>query len=177
MVTINLLPIKSELRRRSLIQHGLIGGVTLLVLLGSIISIQLSMQAKRDDLNQQIADSKVELARLTKEAQQIEEFKKQKEDLERKLNIISDLNVQKSGPVEILDQLSLLVPEKAWLTSINNSGTALQIEGVAVDNPTIAHFMKSLQSSQYFKEVELVLSQQDGGNQKFVIKCKISLPA
>jgi len=177
MVTINLLPIKSELRKRAIIQHALVGGIALVVLLGSIASIQISMQAKRDNLNQQIADSKVELARLTKEAQQIEEFKKQKEDLERKLKIISDLNAQKSGPVEVLDQLSLMVPEKAWLTSVNNSGASLVIEGVAVDNPTIAHFMKSLQSSQYFKEVELVLSQQEGGNQKFVIKCKISLPA
>jgi len=177
MVNINLLPIKSELRKRTLIEHGAVAGLCLALLLIVIISVQTSMQARRDDLNQQIADAKVEITRLTKEAQQIEEFKKKKEDLERKLDIIANLNTQKSGPVEILDQLSLMVPEKAWFSSINNTGTSLVIEGIAVDNPTIAHFMKRLQSSQYFSEVELVLSQQEGGNQKFVIKCKISLPS
>jgi type IV pilus assembly protein PilN len=91
--------------------------------------------------------------------------------------VIQSLNAKKTGPVEILDELSLIIPEKVWLTSLNNKGDDLVLEGLALDNTTIATFMKRLQASTHFDNVSLVLSQQEGGKHKFSITCKIKLPA
>ena len=177
MVKINLLPIKSELRRKALIEH-----IVLLVLCVSLVFIlswfvQTSVNHQKEVLQQEITQTKLEIKKLTAEAGEIEKFKKQKQELERKLGIIQNLNTKKSGPVEILDQLSLIIPEKAWITSLKNSGNSLSLDGVAVDNPTIATFMKKLQSSQYFDNVVLLLAQKSGAFHKFTIKCKIKLPS
>ncbi len=177
MVTINLLPVKAELRKKALLEHLIILAAALILLAIILAGVQTSVVNTRNDLNEEIAITKVEIQKLSKEAKEIEEFKKRKQELERKLGIIANLNTQKTGPVEVLDQLSLIIPEKAWIRSLNNSSNALVLEGFAVDNPTIALLMKRLQASQYFTDVELVLSQQDGSNHKFTIKCKIKLPA
>lgn len=177
MVKINLLPIKSELRQKALIEH-----VTLLCLCVALIFIlswfvQTSANNRKEALQQEVTETKLEIKRLTAEAGEIEKFKKQKQELEKKLDVIRELNAKKSGPVEILDQLSLLIPEKAWITSVNNSGNNLVLNGMAVDNPTIAFFMKNLQSSSHFQGVELELTQLEGSNHKFTIKCQIKLPS
>ncbi|MRR14809.1 hypothetical protein EG833_05150 [archaeon] len=135
------------------------------------------MNHKKEQLQQEMTDTKLEIQRLTVVAGEIEKFKQQKQELQRKLDIIKDLSAKKTGPVEVLDQLSLIIPEKAWITSMTNSGNNLVLDGKAVDNPTIALFMKSLQSSPYFQGVELVLTQQEGTNHKFTIKCQIKLPS
>lgn len=177
MVKINLLPIKSELRRKALVEH-----IVLLVLCITLVFIlswfvQASVTHQREILQREVTQTKLEIKKLTAEAGEIEKFKKQKQELERKLDIIKNLNTKKSGPVEVLDQLSLIIPEKAWVTSLNNTGNSLSLEGVAVDNPTIATFMKKLQASQYFNDVVLVLAQKQGDYHKFTITCKIKLPA
>ena len=175
MVKINLLPIKSELRRKALIEH-----IVLLVLCVSLVFIlswfvQASITNQKDTLQQEIAQTKLEIKKLTAEAGEIEKFKKQKQELERKLGIIKDLNTKKSGPVEVLDQLGLIIPEKAWINSVKNSGNSLSLDGIAVDNPTIATFMKKLQASQYFDNVVLVLAQKKGNYHNFTITCTIKL--
>ncbi len=173
MVKINLLPIKSELRQKALIEH-----IVLLVLCITLVFIlswfvQSSITNQKHMLQQEITQTKLEIKKLTAEAGEIEKFKKQKQELERKLEIINDLNTKKSGPVEVLDQLSLIIPEKAWITSVKNSGNSLSLNGIAVDNPTIAMFMKKLQASRYFDNVELVLAQKKGDYHNFTITCKI----
>ncbi|HDP26298.1 MAG TPA: hypothetical protein ENN34_12775 [Deltaproteobacteria bacterium] len=177
MVKINLLPIKLELRRRALVEHIVLLGLCVILVLILSWFTQGAIISQKDSLLREVAATKVEIIKLTAEAGEIEKFKKQKQELERKLDVITDLNAQKTGPVEILDQISILVPEKAWITSLNNSGSSLVLEGLAVDNTTIASFMKRLQASEYFDEVALVLSQQEGTNHKFTITCRIKLPA
>jgi type IV pilus assembly protein PilN len=177
MVKINLLPIRSELRKKALIEHVTL--LSLCIVLIFILSwfVQSSINNKKEQLQQDMTSTKLEIAKLTVEAGEIEKFKQQKKELERKLDIIKDLNAKKSGPVAVMDQLSLMIPEKAWITSMNNKGNSITLDGVAIDNPTIATFMKSLQASPYFQGVELVLTQKDGTNHKFTIKCQIKLPS
>lgn len=177
MVTINLLPIKAELRQRALVEHILVLIICLVATFVVLGFVQGAVKQQREDLHGEIAQTKVEIKKLTAIAGEIEQFKKQRQELERKLEIISDLNTQKTGPVEMLDQLSIIIPEKAWIKSLNNTGHSLVLQGSAVDNPTIATFMKRLQASPYFADVELVLSQQEGPHHKFTIKCKVQLPA
>ncbi|MFY9399462.1 MAG: PilN domain-containing protein [Desulfomonilia bacterium] len=177
MVKINLLPIKSELRKKALIEH--VALLSLCIVLVFILSwfVQASVNNQKEALQQEVTSTKLEIKRLTAEASEIEKFKQQKQELDRKLEIITNLNSKKSGPVEVLDQLSLLMPEKAWITSMKNTGNDLVLDGAAVDNPTVASFMKNLQASPYFQDVNLEVIQQQGSNHRFTIKCKIKLPS
>ncbi len=176
MVKINLLPIKSELRQKALIEHVTL--LSLCIVLIFVLSwiVQTSITNKKDMLEKEVTATRIEITALTKEAGEIEKFKEQKQELQRKLDIITDLNAKKSGPVEILDQLSIIIPDKVWITNMVNNGNNLNLDGMAVDNPTIALFMKNMLSSPYFQGVELQMTQKEGMNQKFSIKCQIKLP-
>lgn len=175
MVKINLLPIRVELKKRALIEHIVLVALCItLVLIGEYF-VHQRLISRLDSIKKEIADTKVEIKRLTAEAGEIEKFKQQKQELERKLDVINELNAKRTGPVEMLDELSLIIPEKAWLTSITNRGDTMVLEGAAVDNTTIAAFMKQLQASKHFDDVNLVLSKEEGGQQKFSITCKIKL--
>jgi type IV pilus assembly protein PilN len=177
MVKINLLPIRLELRKKALIEHIVL--IVLCVVLTLIFEwfIQITITSQREALIREVATTKIEIKKLTAEAGEIEKFKQQKQELEKKLDVIQDLNAKKTGPVEVLDELSTIIPDKAWLTSLSNKGDSMVLEGQAVDNTTIATFMKQLQASKHFDNVTLVLSQQEGGKQKFSITCKIKLSA
>ncbi len=77
----------------------------------------------------------------------------------------------------VLDELSIGKPEKLQLESLKKDGTKLGIEGVALDDETIANFMTNLRKSKLFKNVDLVVSEQVEQNKmkvkKFVLSCEI----
>jgi type IV pilus assembly protein PilN len=177
MVKINLLPIRLELRKKALVEHVALLALCIFLLLIFEWFVQAAITAQKESLVREVAATKLEIKKLTAEAGEIENFKQQKQELEKKLDVIQDLNAKKTGPVEILDELSLIIPDKAWITSLSNKGDSMVLEGQALDNTTIATFMKQLQSSKHFDNVTLVLSQQEGGRQKFSITCKIKLSA
>jgi type IV pilus assembly protein PilN len=177
MVKVNLLPIRSELRKKALVEHVIL--LALCVVLVFIFEwfVQTTINQQKEALENEVASTKLEIKKLTAEAGEIEKFKAQKQELERKLKVIEDLNAKKTGPVQILDELSLIIPEKMWLISLDNKGDNVVLSGLAVDNTTIATFMKRLQASTHFDNVALVLSQQEGGKHKFIIMCKVKMPA
>ncbi|HVN72584.1 MAG TPA: PilN domain-containing protein [Desulfomonilia bacterium] len=177
MVKINLLPIRLELRKKALVEHVVLLALCIFIVLIFEWFVQATITSQRDSLIREVATTKMEIKKLTAEAGEIEKFKQQKQELEKKLDVIQDLNAKKTGPVEILDELSMIIPEKAWLTSLSNKGDSMVLEGQAMDNTTIATFMKQLQGSKHFDNVTLVLSQQEGGRQKFSITCKIKMSA
>jgi type IV pilus assembly protein PilN len=177
MVTINLLPIKAELRRKALIQHVVVLGLFLVLLVLGLGAMQTSITYRRDNLQKEIVDTKEEIKALTIKAGEIEDFKKRKQELERKLDIIKELNTKKSGPVQMLDEISLIVPDKVWIKSMNIAANKVVLDGGAIDSTVIAEFMKKLQSSEHFSDVELVLVEQEGMNQRYTIQCKVKQPA
>lgn len=58
--------------------------------------------------------------------------------------------------VRVLDDLANLTPtRRLWLVSLDQKPGSLQLSGIALDNATIAQFMKSLNESPYFTDPKL----------------------
>jgi len=173
MVTINLLPVKAELRLNAIIQHVIVFAVCVGIIVVGLGILQGTMKREKTSIESDIQTTQVQITELKVKAEEIEKVKKRRVELEKKLQVINDLSIQKTGPVEVLDELSMLIPEKAWISSFTNTGEKVVLDGTAVDNTIIAEFMKRLQGSKHYTDVELVLSEQEGLNHKFVIQCKI----
>lgn len=173
MVTINLLPVKAELRLNAIIQHVILFAVCVGIIVVGLGILQGTMKREKTSIESDIQTTQVQITELKVKAEEIEKVKKRRVELEKKLQVINDLSIQKTGPVEVLDELSMLIPEKAWISSFTNTGEKVVLDGTAVDNTIIAEFMKRLQGSKHYTDVELVLSEQEGLNHKFVIQCKI----
>jgi type IV pilus assembly protein PilN len=95
------------------------------------------------------------------------------------LDIIESLRREKAGPAKVLDELSIDKPEKIHLESVKKEGSKLGIEGIALDDETIANFMTNLRKSKLFKNVDLIVSEQVEQSKiklkKFILSCEIIL--
>jgi type IV pilus assembly protein PilN len=160
MIRINLLPVrekkKKESTRKMFSILALFLGMVALVIAG----FHLSLSSEINQVQAQIKTYNDEIKRLKIDTKDVEKFKAEKEDLQRRLNIIYTLQRAKTGPVRVLDDLVTALPGKLWLTSLKEKGGKMEIKGVAFDNQDIAKFMTNLERSGVIRNVELVVSQQ-----------------
>ena len=120
---------------------------------------------------------KKEIETLNVQLKEVGDLQQKVKALEQKIKVIDDLTKKKVGPVKIMESLSLATPSRLWLTEFKESGGNLSINGLAVDNQTVADFLKSLSTFAYFNNVDLVettqLEQEGVPLKKFSIKSQL----
>jgi type IV pilus assembly protein PilN len=156
MIRINLLPLKETERaigRRQ--QLSLVAlGVAIALL---IMIVPFIIQGRRlSVLDAQIADLNREIQQYNAQVKEVHELDRLKKEVETKLRIIQDLNRKRIGPSRVLDDLSAATPDNLWLIDFGETNGQATITGLALDNETIARFMRQLQDSPYFYAVDLV---------------------
>ncbi len=161
MIRINLLPYREKEKKENLKRQVVIfAGVLVLVLL-ILAAVYLYISASIGGLETKIQEGEAKLAILNKKVGDIEGFKKDKKDLEQKLGVITSLEGNRLFPVQMLDELNLILPAKdAWLDKVIETEKDLRIEGVAKDNGTVALFMKTLEKASFIKSVDLLVSKE-----------------
>ena len=99
-----------------------------------------------------------ESAALQKE---IKDLKDKKEVSQNRLTLLQDLEKERHGPVRLMESLSMILPvDQLWLTSLKETGPEIRIDGVSLGNEILADFIKRLETSSLFKQVDLVHSTQ-----------------
>jgi len=178
MIRINLLPVKElkaeVVRRREL----MIGGVSL-ALTGVLLLLVFVYQWRQASaLESELDELQKELQVLNVKAKDVAELQKKIKEFAGKNKVIDDINKKKSGPVRVMESLAAATPSALWLTEFKETGGNLTITGVAVDNQTIAEFLKALASHAYFNNTELVettQNQQAGlPPRRFLIKAQLN---
>jgi len=105
--------------------------------------------------NSRVAALTTQLAQFKPQQEQVEGFKNKKSEIEQKLEVIHRLERSRSGPVHILDELASRTPERVWLTTLSATGGKIELEGMSLDNELVALFLRALDDSPYFANVEL----------------------
>ena len=156
MIRINLLPLKETERaigRRQ--QLSLLAlGVTIALL---IMIVPFIIQGRRlTTLDTQIDQLNKEIQQYNTQVKEVHELDRLKKEVQTKLRIIQDLNRKRRGPSRVLDDLSAATPDNLWLIDFGEANGQATLTGLALDNETIARFMRQLQDSPYFYGVDLV---------------------
>ncbi|MCK5553028.1 MAG: PilN domain-containing protein [Deltaproteobacteria bacterium] len=160
MIRINLLMARAVRRKVGLRREVSIFVFVLVLVFLLIGSVHWVCVDRRGRLQSQIDDRKLKLEKLRAQKRQIEKYKADMRILEKKLAIINQLKKNKGRPVRILDELSTRMPEKMSLRSLKKKGAQLELKGWALNDEVIANFMTSLQSSKYFRGVELIVTER-----------------
>lgn len=179
MIKINLLRVRKPPKKFGVRKEILVLIFSLVVLVACLSLVHLIFDREKKETLAQISRTEAEIARYKSLA---EEFKKAKENqriLQEKLNIINTLRKEKSTPARVLDQLCIDKPEKIYFESVKKDGSKVGIEGVALDDETVANFMTNLRKSKIFKNVDLIVSEQIELSKiklkKFILSCDIVL--
>jgi type IV pilus assembly protein PilN len=178
MIRVNLLPVKqirAEVsRRRELAIGGLVLGLTV----AGILAAHLYQSYRMSKLESEIVDVRAQIKALDARVKEFGELQKRIKEFESKHKIIEDLNARKNGPVRVMESLSVATPATLWLTEFKETGGKLVVTGMALDNQTVADFLKSLATFYYFKDVELVETTEAGPGsaslKKFTVKSLVT---
>jgi type IV pilus assembly protein PilN len=156
MIRINLLPFraarKKENIRRQLMVYGLSVVLTFCIMGYTFFYLSSTLAGLKED-QKRIQD---ELKGYEQTIKRIGELEKKIKEIRAKLEVIRELERNKTGPVHLLDEISIAVPkEKLWLSSLKESKGTMTLTGTAMDNETIALFMTNLEKSEYISGVDL----------------------
>jgi len=180
MIKINLLREKGKKAGGTKIPKELLiffGSLIVMVVL--LLLIQWRMGKDKDETIAKINTTEQEIQRYQVRIAEAKKAKEAKEALQEQLNIIDILKKEKGSPAKVLDELSVQKPEKMHFESVKKEGMKLGVEGVALDDETIANFMTSLRNSKRFRSVDLIVSEQIEQSKvklkKFTISCEINL--
>ena len=156
MIRINLLPLKETERaigrRQQLSLVALGAAIALLIMVVPFIIQGRQLAA----LDTQIEQLNKDIQQFNAQVREVHELDRLKKEVQAKLQVIEDLNRKRVGPSRVLDDLSAATPDNLWLIDFGESNGQATLIGLALDNETIARFMRQLQDSPYFYGVDLV---------------------
>ena len=175
MIKINLLPVREEEKKRKLKNQLILAGSTLLLSLLIAIVLNFHINNEIEEIQNNITTTEQEIRKLDVKIGEVNSLDKLKKELESKIEVIKDLNQKREGPTKILDEIGISTPRTVWLSSVNIVGGRVAIKGHALDDPSIANFMKNLERVDVFSAVKLKIIQsvtvEKISVQKFDLNC------
>jgi Tfp pilus assembly protein PilN len=138
------------------------------VLLGGLFLFYFyhSWQTQLNEENARIKQLQAQKTELEQIKLQVAAFEKQKVVLQQRVSTIEQLQRDRTGGQELLDQVANTVSraENLWLTSMTKKGSAVTLMGSAASINSVANFITALKRSGYFQKIEIKESKQDDKN-------------
>lgn len=201
MIRINLLPGKRPKRVEASQRQLVLMGAGVLVGLGVIVAVHVQTSNELDQAQQRNAVLQTEIERLKSELGDYEKIKAQREELMKQRRTIDALEKGRTGPVFLLREIAeILTPGKGptfdgvlyqemllrdpnvgfnagwdtrhvWLESVEEDSKKLRIKGMAKSNDDVAEFLKRLNLSVFFSDVNPEsTTQSQTGSQASAVK-------
>ena len=156
MIRINLLPFRAARKKENVKRQITIYVLTVSLIFSAMGYFFWSLSSQLSALRDEEKNIQAELKRFDKAIREISEYEERIAELKAKLDVIKGLEKKKTGPVHLLDEISMAVPsQQLWLRSFEERGGLLTLEGTAMDNETVALFMNNLESKDHITSVDL----------------------
>jgi len=118
--------------------------------------------AELQSLADKIKEAEAEKARLEHVLRRNEVLKQRQADLTRKIEVIADLKQNQAVPVQMLDQISRNLADHVWLADLSfTPDKQLTISGYATGQLAVSNFLRKLEDSEWFTDVQMGTVQQD----------------
>jgi type IV pilus assembly protein PilN len=161
MIQINLLPVREWRRKEAVRQQISIFALSLIFLIVGLLAVGLTIQGKVRAQRQYLASLEGNVAKYAHVNKKIEQINKEQEQIENRFKAMERLQEDRTTTVRILDEIVSSIPiDRLWLTDLSLKENNLQLGGVAMDNHTVALFMRRLETSPMFGSVNLISSTQ-----------------
>ncbi|MFZ5766464.1 MAG: PilN domain-containing protein [Thermodesulfobacteriota bacterium] len=110
-----------------------------------------------------------EISRLTKATTEYERIVAEVDKTERKIDFLNTFQHDRPFLVDVLTELSHVLPESAWIQNFRLSGNSIQIDGLA---ESASELIVLLEQSPFFKDVafQSAISKNPAGREQFKIE-------
>jgi len=122
-----------------------------------------SWQTQLNQENALIKKYQAQKTELEAIKQQVSTFENQKRTLQQRVDTIEQLQKDRTGGQELLDQVANTVSrsENLWLTSMSKKGGAVTFQGASASINSVANFITALKRSGFFQKIEIKETKQD----------------
>ena len=111
----------------------------------------IAAQQSRNQLLQQ------EIAQLDQRIRKIQALEETKADLLARMNVIQQLQESRPEVVHLFDELVQAIPDGVFLTTVNQQGNRVEIEGRAQSNARVSAFMRNINASAWINDPQLLV--------------------
>jgi len=166
MAKINLLPWREELRKKNqqnfLMALG--GGVVVTCLLFGLVYLHIEgLKEYQGRRNQRLND---EIKKVDKKIKEIKEIEDKKSKLREKITLIENLQGSRPEIVHLFDDLRKTTPVGVYLTSFQQKGKKLIIQGKAQSHSRISEYMNTIEASEWVESPKLQVIKGQGNAAK-----------
>jgi len=113
-----------------------------------------------------------EIKRLSSEVTRISRIKEKSDELANRMNTIHQMTTNRVALLDILNEITTVLPRSSWIHNFDFSDDSVQIEGVS---PSASALIPLLESSALFQEVLFLstISKDKDGKEKFRVGFKV----
>ena len=178
MIKINLLPPEQRVRRKA-IALPKVGNLVFVAVVAGIVALMvivfLVQEARTIGLKGKIVAARLQTNELRPQIEQIEKLTAERRELDTHMQVITQLEKNRSFEVMLLDELNKRAPEHLWFTSYSRSDSStVVIEGVTFSNLIVADFMTRLERSVLFNNVDLTIAERGKIEEMDVVKFSLT---
>jgi type IV pilus assembly protein PilN len=161
MILINLLPVKRLKKRAKARTEVFVVAVAFVVMCTALLGVTYLMSMNVKQTTSEVGRLQAKKKSYDATIREIKRLEKQKDLLFVKIEAIKKLKSQSQISVHLLDEIAKVTPANSvWLNSLKQTGTNIYIDGVALDNTTVADYMKKIEASPFLNEPVLARSAQ-----------------
>ena len=155
MNRINLLPWREERRRKK--RHDFIVSFVAAVIAMTAIMYGWRLLADSQIENQQRRNDflRAEIRKVDRKLAEIAELDKTRASIIARMQVIQDLQAQRPEAVHLMDELVIAIPEGVYLTSLNQSGRVIDLQGLAQSNARVSALMRNTEDSEWLASPQL----------------------
>jgi type IV pilus assembly protein PilN len=168
MTRINLLPwreAKREEQKRKFIFFTVTSAVAGLVIMGAshiVMNYQIDNQIASNTFLQS------EIKKIDQQIVEIQGLKKQRTALIGRMNIIQNLQLNRTQVVHVFEELVNVLPKGVYLQSVSSNGDMITVEGDAESNTNVSQLMRNVSASHWVQDPVLKDIKTDEQGEKQV---------
>ena len=146
MIRINLRPFRAARKKENVRRQISIFLLSFVFLLVVVIYYNVNLNQQINRLKVKNKETTAKLDSYKKKNAEIADIKKKLTLLNQKIDIINGLDGSRTEAVLLLETMTrLIIPDRMWFTSFTLKGDSIAVKGIALDERTIADFMKTLE--------------------------------
>ncbi|NNF40479.1 MAG: pilus assembly protein PilN [Woeseiaceae bacterium] len=164
MPSINLLPWREAERKKRQREFGVAVGGAVVAAIAAVIATIFAYSQMIDSQEARNERLTNEIVELEKSITEIDGLERQKERLLARMEIIEELQKSRPEIVHLFEELVRQLPEGVYLTGMKQTGSKVELRGVAQSSTRVSALMRQIDASEWLgdPEVERVETTQNG---------------
>ena len=165
MIRINLIAVERQRARKRIlipVTHRVTAGATIILLATAALIGWWFWSLRQESIrvDEDLVRAESETRQIRSVLEQVRKFESQRALLQQRVTLIEQLRKGQYAPVHLLDEISKSLPDRLWLSELEQTGGDFAINGVTDSLTAVSDFVANLESTKWFKKpVEIIDSQ------------------